>query len=186
MAEANKKENFFARTGKTLKNRAVLTVDGVEVGSAHLHRVHEKLAPADDAFLVGEKETLAGCGRREGRTQTRRTHNRMEHHVGIGVGRKLRRRPFARKHFRFPKSGLAERSGKFIVLRRIRDGNPLHSEFPRRLDKRLDAAAACERMDFKALALKTHDVKRRSSDAAGCAENGDFLFLMHSNHLTKL
>ena len=53
--------------------------------SGPLDEIDDELAADHQALLVGQREHLAGLQGRERRPQPRRAHERVQHHVGLGV-----------------------------------------------------------------------------------------------------
>ncbi len=138
-------------------------------GTRLLRALHEEIAGADQAFLVGERNGGATIDRCECGLQARRAAHRRHHPI---------RRPCSRfDNSAFAGAAFGAGAGQgFLQLgepARIRNGDKARVEFLRELGQSLHIAVAGQRLDPVALGRAAQQIHRAVADRAGGPENGD-------------
>ena len=154
-----------------LVDRAVLGVDGDDLGAALLRLAEDQLARHDERLLVGEREPLARANRRVGRPQPERADESRDDDVRPGVRGDLVQ-AFAPVTIRtaWPVGEL-----RFQPRRLLRPGDRdelglVRDDLGR---EPLDGAARREGDDAESVGERLDDVEGGSADGARRAEDGD-------------
>ncbi len=139
-------------------DRAVLAVDGDELGSRRrAHALHDRPG-RDERLLVREREAFAGLQRSERDGQAREANHPVEHHIGgrthVGEGRRPRDDLRAERHVRL------ELGGPGLVG----DRDDLGAELLRLRRQQVDGRRRAQHDYLVRVGLGPHDVERLGSD----------------------
>ena len=154
-----------------LVDRAVLGVDGDQLGPALLRFVEDQLAGHDERFLVGEREALAGAHGGVRRPQAERPDEPAHHRVGLRIAGGLHQTVGPRHDPAFPARGQEALEARDILG--PVDGHELRREGGHLLGELLDRAASRERGDPEPVGEGRHDVECGSADRARRSEDGE-------------
>ena len=154
-----------------LVDRAVLGVDGDQLGSALPGFVEDELSGDDQRLLVGEGEPLSRADRGVRRAQAQRADEPSDDGIGLRVAGGLHQAVGARDDAALRARG-QETFEPRDVLGAV-DGHELRRERGDLFGQLLDRAAGRERDDAEPLGKGRHDVERRASDRAGRSEDGE-------------
>ncbi len=151
------------RRAQALVDRAVLRVDGDQLGAGdRSQRLHNR-AGGDEALLVGERQTLAGRERCDRHRQPGETNDAVDHHVG-GVDQLAEL-----AHDR----GERERRSDLRPTCRVGDGDDLGPELDGLFDQRVHRRPDAEPDDLVAPGLGPHDVEGLRADRPRRSGDGD-------------
>ena len=115
--------------GKRLKQRVVFGIGRQDAGAGFRRALHEEIAGADQAFLVGERHRRAAVDRGQRGLQSGRTADRRHHPVG-GTRRGLDDGAFAGAAF---DAGAGQRVLQFAKPRRDRRSRQIARRIPWRV-----------------------------------------------------
>ena len=145
----------------------MLGIGRQDAGAGFRRALHEEIAGADQAFLVGERDRGAAIDRGERRFQTGRAADGGHH-------------PIRRTRRRFDDGALAgaafdPRAGQRLFqlgeARGIGDRRKPRAELPRELGQRLHIGIRGQRLDPVAVARAPQQIHRAVADRAGGAED---------------
>ena len=151
-----------------LKQRIVFAIGGQDAGPRLRRALHEEIAGANQAFLVGERDGRAAIHRRERGLQAGRAAD-GRHHPVRRPRRRLDHRAFAGAAFG---AGAGQRVFQLGQTRGIGDGNKSRAEFLRELRQRLHVGIRGQRLDPVAVARGPQQIHGAVADRAGGAEDG--------------
>ena len=166
---------LFSRAREALEDRIVLAVNGQKLAARIPDGLHQKTAPADDALLVGKKKALARASGRKGGRNARSADHGLHDDIRVGIVREAGDGLGAAEHLDVTEADRAEGLFKLHHLRGIRNDRALRTCREADVHQRLHAGAARHGVNAEALGIARDDVKRRTADAARCAENRDGL-----------
>ena len=150
-------------TLQALKDGAVFAVDGKKGRAAFLDAAHEEFRPADDAFLVREKQALAAFDRAEGGTKPGRAHHGL--HDAVDLGRARKRFKGRRARFGAGRKACGAQSVlQFSIARFVRNHDDFGVEAPGDVDEFRDVRVGARAVERKAVFMPREDVEGRLAD----------------------
>ncbi len=151
-----------------LEQRVVLGIGRQDAGAGLLRALHEEIAGANQAFLVGQRDRRAAIDGGERGLQARCAADGGHHPVGRTRGG-LDDRAFARTEFG---ARARERLFQFGQAARIGHRDKARIELLCELGEPLNIAVAGQRLDPVAIRRGAQQVHGAVADRAGGAENG--------------
>ena len=150
---------------QALEDRAVLAVDGDDLCTAALRRVHDELTRADEGFLIRKRDALFLLDRCECRLESDHAHHSGDDRVGVVRRGRSQKALHAGEHLGVcvgkPRAELARR---ILVIKH----GKTRAKFPRLLFNEVNAFIRRQRNDRKPQ-LARH-LKRLAADRAGGTE----------------
>ncbi len=153
--------------GKRLKQRVVFGIRRQDAGAGFRRALHEEIAGADQAFLVGERHRRAAVDGGQCRLQPGRAAHRRHHPVG-GTRGGLDDGAFAGAAF---DAGACQRVLQFAKPRRVGDRGKSRAEFLGELGQRFDIGIRGQRLDRIAVARAAQQIHGAVADRAGGAQH---------------
>ena len=158
-------DRFVSRRLDELKERRVLGVHRQDADVVPGGKIHDEIAGAHNALLVGQGQRTFDFERRDGRFESGESHDRVEDQVRVHLADEARGRPGARAH---PQLRVERQAGRRRAL--VFDGDIRDPQRGGLLEQAWDVPRARKSRDGKA-GRSGYDLQSLHADGARGAED---------------